>query len=411
MKPRILLAPLGVAVMLTCSLAPAVSASAAAPSASSSPQADNTPAAPTPSENVFVQTANGDSALGGVFFYQTEPLDFLVRGGTAGHLRLYETNTGKTLCEADSTTTGRGTYHCIAQAPFDYGMTSVTVEVTDADGRVDPTSTGGTRVMRLWEDSSITLDSYDAATQTAKISGHSKPGADYTIAANAPYEDEVDVASSTVDENGLWSETLTDIAPSTRLKFALDLNEGRTAEYLQIPAAEAAPDPVITSLKKSGNGFNLHVSGPAKAGISVLSAENGTLAHTTIGADGTGYLYFTDPKVERELTLRMFLPGQSSEIAFTVNEGIGTASPEAPKISNAAVIGNRMTATVDAEPGAVVRIKDSAGKIVALRAAGSSGRASFVFTAPGERSLDTYMAFQTVAGATSAATPLRPIQE
>jgi hypothetical protein len=413
MKPRILLAPLGVAAVVACSLAPAVTASAA-PAAPTVSNAAARAATATPDAPQF-STANGERPLGNFQFgaYDDSPIDFrLFAIAKGGHLRITDVETGKTLCEADSQSAELGKYNCIVTAPFKYGTTEIEARVTDADGASIGSASRSAYVQRTWDDSTSQLDHYDPAKQTATISGTSKADADYTIKYLAPSSTEYEtVKAAQVDADGNWSADLTDVAPGSRLRFGLNFNDGLADEIVRIPLSEPVAKPVIKSLEKNGNGFNLYVAGPVGAGVKVESQEGGTLAYRTVGDDGQAYLYFTDPKVEREVSVRILVNGHESEpVTFTVNEGVGSAKPEAPKVSDAAMVGSRMTATVAAEPGAVVKVTDTTGKVVAVKVAGTNGSAQVLFTVPNGRTAGSYEVTQTQAGATSAPTTIPSAQ-
>lgn len=91
-----------------------------------------------------------------------------------------------------------------------------------------------------------------------------------------------------------------------------------------------------------------------------------------------------------------------------VNAGVGSSTPVAPRVTVEAT-GARMVATAEGEKGATVTLRNSAGKVVAVRALNASGVASIALPASveGEKLTATQTRSRLVSDATQVPVPTR----
>lgn len=403
---RTITTSVGIATLALATLAPSVAASA-------------TPSAPTSSASAFdtrppwFRTVNGHAAYNDRFTFDEGPNMIVLSGADqpGSTVRVYDTEDNKTLCTADNQSApyDRGVFRCTVATPPRYGLTSIAATITSPDGTETSEVSATKQALRVYSQSEMTLDSYDETTKVAHVSGTSLADTPFSIWTNGELSSEkIELGHGTVRPDGTWSATLTDIEPATKLAFELpDIAESNYAN-VWIPDGAPLPTPTV-GVTSVGSSIRLAVGGGSEGMSVVVRDSAGRLIAGTAVTGSTAPTVVTIPNPGVERQYRVYFSQRSAkspEVTLTVNPGLGSAEPAAPSVMTASLTGSRMTATVAADAGSVVRVTDTAGTTVALRIAGASGRASLVFTTPTTQASGSYEVTQTVAGATSAATPL-----
>lgn len=211
--------------------------------------------------------------------------------------------------------------------------------------------------------------------------------------------------------------------------------------YFQIPVKPGVKNDIRVVMREAGdydNPLTFHIEAddtrPELVGPSVTVSTAGGVTRLTATApdlEGATYLHVKDLQghfiaVEPMIggSASVVLPATANETHYlvsqynklvsspaedvVVNAGVGSSMPVAPRVTIEAT-GARMVATAEGEKGAIVTLRNSSGKVVAVRALNASGVASIALPASveGEKLTATQTRSQLVSDATQVPVPTR----
>ena len=165
-------------------------------------------------------------------------------------------------------------------------------------------------------------------------------------------------------------------APGGRMKLFVRIDGLHVATELPpAPGIPAAPGVEVEAL--SGGRTDLELSGEASAVVTVRNASGREVAGTQL-VQGAGRITLPTPPNETLLTVTQTVDNAESEAADVVlSPGLGSRLPSATTTTAVrSKVG--LVLTITGEAGAVVRVSESGGRLVALRAVGAGGRAQVI---------------------------------
>lgn len=403
MKPRTLLAPLGVAAVLAGSIVPATGATAA-PSHSTKPGFSST--APK-----FV-TVNGEPAAGDLFDADDAPARIQITGGVqpGGIVTVTDVDTGATVCEAPNIAPAGDTaeFLCTTTTTLPYGETHLTATVRSSDGQLVSDTSKPAGIVHQYRGSVMVVDSYDDATKTAHVSGTSLPGERFVVAAGWMGSLKT---TGTVRSDGSWSASLEGYERESTLYFTLPDVQWSVAASAIVHKPGFAPTPSVCGCT-TVNSIATVTFNTEPGLINVYDQDDRKVAASVV-APGKykGVVTLPVPRGERTYTAELVQgDAVSSRVSFTLLESEPAAPVEAPSVSRAVIQGASVLTAVSGDIGGVVRVTDESGRAVAVGVVGASGSRQLRFAMPTDRAdLPVYTVTQVVDGVTSPATRFTPV--
>jgi hypothetical protein len=388
MRP-LLLPCVGATALLALSLLPAETASAATPGSWS-----------TTAPEIVDIGGEQDHDLIGQGFAATDDRTprFVVETAEASHVGatlVVREKGGRELCRSVRPVEPRGdvgTASCTA-AVMPVARVEVEALLASSDGDTE-TQAAEVRLDIAPQQLRIEVVDVDPAADTATIAGNGTAGGQVLVGQP---EGGMPFTWLAVPESGVWTHTVKHPGDS------------------RFQASSPGP-----GLGRDGSTW-FTTTGPGRPGVTVREDGGRTIVDVTTGADAdrveirdrdstlvaggarTGAVTTlaiptsstaTDYEVtairgDRRSISRWIAPGQGAE----------PTTVDLPVVERVSRSGDRLTVEVQALPGATVAISNAGGKVVALRMAGSTGRATVSLKAPGL--VDDYSISQTLGGTTS----------
>ncbi|GAA4674186.1 Ig-like domain-containing protein [Frondihabitans cladoniiphilus] len=338
-----------------------------------------------------IYLVDGQNAIGGDIATDDRTPRVFVDSEEAGHagaeLIVRDAASKEILCTGEKPVTDKEPFFgagCSVDR-LEVGTTHVEAVFVSRDGLQTTFSSKPVSIHVVPQRFELDVVGYDRDTNSATLRGTGVPGT--TIAVGQDYRDAGFAGvheTVPVEDDGTFTVSLEDVAD---MGFNSIYLSGRTEWGGGSYFSKNAPLKPSATHTIEGSQVIVDIASDEGDRVSVRDLSGKVVASAARTGSVTR-VSFRAPTVETELFVGAITLGaqgaeyRSAEDVFTVKAGVGTKLEAAPEVSDVVLAGSRVVATAQAEPGAVVTVRDDKGAVIGTRVAGASGALQLALPAP-----------------------------